>query len=113
MSEETIKQVAGALAAKTMWMRLVAVLLAVNALIMAITIVGLLVAWLPGWMAYLLWKSADSVQVAAGSGDGAALQLALGQLGTYFTIMGVLILIGLVFGAIAFGLGLTAAIMQF
>jgi hypothetical protein len=105
-----IRRCADALANRSFWIRLVAVLMAINALWMAITIVGLLVAWLPGWMAFLLWKTADEVQAASRDGNADALQQGLARLGTYFTIMGVLIMIGLVFGFLAFGLGIMAGL---
>jgi hypothetical protein len=102
---------AEALASRGFWIRLVAVLMAINAFWMAITIVGLLVAWLPAWMAYLLWKTADDVQAAARDGNAEALRQGLGRLGTYFTIMGVLIVIGLLFGFLAVGAGFMGAMM--
>ncbi len=111
MTEETIRRTANALAVKTFWIRLVAILFAINAVLTALTVVGLLIAWLPAWIAYVLWKAADGVQNAAGGGEAAELEASLRHLGTYFTILGVLIIIGMLFALAMFTLGIGAAVL--
>ena len=77
----------------------------------ALSIVGIIVAWLPIWMGVLLFQSASAVERAHQSDDAAALMESLSKLKTYFTIMGVLTLIGLVLMFAAFFFGGMAAIM--
>ena len=82
------------------WMKLVAVLSIIYGAAAAITVVGLIIAWLPIWMGVILYQSATSVEQAMGAGDKEALFRSLAKLKTYFTILGVLSLIGLVLAAV-------------
>lgn len=96
MSEDIIRRCASPLAAKSVWLRLMAILSFIQAGFAALTIIGLLYAWIPAWMGVALWKGTDGVQNAATSGDAAALEQGMAQLGTYFTIMGVMIIVGII-----------------
>jgi len=61
----------------------------------AITIVGILIAWLPIWIGVLLLQSAGAAQRSQAQDDANALIEALSRLKTYFVIQGVLYLIGI------------------
>lgn len=93
------------------WMKLVGVLMIVYGVIMVLTIVGIIIAWLPIWMGVLLFQSASNVEQAYQSGDQMALHTALSKLKTYFTIMGVMSLLGVIMFALSFIFGIGAAIM--
>ena len=93
------------------WMKLVGVLMIIYGAIMALTIVGIIIAWLPIWMGILLFQSASTVEQAYQTGDQMALHTSLSKLKTYFTIMGVMSLLGLVMFALSFLFGIGAAIM--
>ena len=99
----------GLYAAKT-WMKLVAVMMIIYGALVALSIVGIIVAWLPIWMGVLLFQSANLVEQAHNGEDPAALTECLNRLKTYFTIMGILTMIGLVVGAAGFMLGGMAAL---
>jgi len=79
------------------WIKLTAVLSIINGILIALSIVGILIAWLPIWMGVVLYKSASSIESAKESGHKYALVDSLSNIKTYFTIMGVVNLIGLIF----------------
>jgi hypothetical protein len=60
-----------------------------------------LIAWLPIWLGVLLVKSSNNTRSAYLRGDKYALIASLRNVGSYFTIYGVLTLIGLIFSVIA------------
>jgi hypothetical protein len=68
----------------------------------AITVVGLIIAWLPIWQGILLFKAATAAESAQISGDKVQLMESLRQLRTYFTIMGVTIIAGFGLGVLMF-----------
>jgi len=82
------------------WIRLLGVLAIVYGVLVAFTIVGIIIAWLPIWMGVLLYKASTSVETAFRDGDEAALIECFVKLKTFFTIQGVLALIGLVVAGI-------------
>ncbi len=77
------------------WMKLIGTLGIIYGVLMGLTIVGLIVAWLPIWMGILLRGSAQEAQAAYASGDEVAAVTATSKLQTIFKVQGVLILIGL------------------
>ena len=91
-----IKTLSGTLYAGKGWMKLVGVMMIIYGALAVLTIVGILFAWLPIWMGVLLFQSAGAIERAYLAEDEVALQLSLAKLKTYFTITGVLTLIGLV-----------------
>lgn len=81
------------------WMKLSGTLMLIMGILYALTIVGLIIAWLPIWVGVLLRRSANQAQEAYRSGDESAAVTATSSLRTVFTIYGVLTLIGLIFMA--------------
>ena len=65
----------------------------------ALTIVGILFAWLPIWLGLLLFKAAEDAEIAS-KGDPARLEPFIKRLNKYFMIQGIVTLLGLVAGAI-------------
>ncbi len=78
------------------WIKLSAVMLILYGALTALSIVGLLVAWLPIWMGVLLWRAAKAAEQAHDASDEAALLEVQNRLRTYFVVMGVTTLIVLV-----------------
>lgn len=110
MENETaplIRRLSAPLAEGRFWLKLVAVLLIANGVLTAITIVGLIVAWLPIWMGILLFQTAGAIDQAHHHGDEEALIRSQQRLRTFFTISGVLTLIVLAFWLLGmlFGIG--------
>ena len=107
-----IREIAAPLYGAKFWLQLVGVMMIVYGVLTAITIIGIVVAWLPIWLGVLLFQTAKSIEAAYTSEDEPALLAAMGKLKTYFTIMGVLTLIGLVFAVATFFLGGLAGLMS-
>jgi len=82
------------------WIKLLGVMMIIQGIITGLTIVGVLICWLPIWLGVLLFQAAGSVEAAQMTGNKSNLIQALGKLKTYFVINGVLMLVMLI------GLGL-------
>lgn len=106
-----IKTVSEPLYNAKFWMKLVAVMMIIYGVLTALTIVGIIIAWLPIWMGIVLYQSAGLVEKAYLSTDDQAMTMALAKLKTYFTITGVLTLIGLVIGLLSVILGVGTALL--
>lgn len=78
------------------WLKLVGILSIVYGALLAITIIGIIVAWLPIWLGILMFQTGKSIEAAFNNNDKAALMKAMNDLKTYFTIQGILALIGII-----------------
>jgi hypothetical protein len=78
------------------WLKFLGVLSIISGIFQALSIVGLLFAWLPIWMGILLHKAGSSIDSAGRLGDKFAFLHSLDSLRTYFVIQGVLSLLGIV-----------------
>jgi hypothetical protein len=92
----SVSELSAPLAAAKGWMKFVGIMFIIQGALTALTIVGIIIAWLPIWIGVLLLQSAGAVERAHAANDAAALQDSLGKLKTYFVIQGVLYLVGLV-----------------
>ncbi|HTV86423.1 MAG TPA: DUF5362 domain-containing protein [Dyella sp.] len=77
------------------WMKFVGIMFIVQGVVTALTIVGILIAWLPIWTGVLLVQAAGALENAQLSGDAFALKESFAKLRTYFVIQGVLYLVGI------------------
>jgi hypothetical protein len=93
------------------WMKLVGVLMILLGVMYALTIFGIIIAWLPIWMGVLLFQAASNVEQANASGDQTALFTSLSKIKTYFTIMGILTLISVIMMVVGFFLGIGGAML--
>lgn len=84
------------------WMKFVGVVFIIQGALTAITLVGIVIAWLPIWIGVLLMQSAGALERAQLSGDTAAFKESLARLRTYFVIQGVLFLVGIVLSVLYF-----------
>ena len=82
------------------WMKLIGVLLIIGGVLYTLTIVGIIIAWLPIWMGVVLFQAGSSSEQAYFNGDKFSLIRSLTQLKLYFTIMGIMTLISIVFSGI-------------
>jgi hypothetical protein len=95
-ADHLIKEVCGSVAGSATWMKLLGVLLIIDGIFMIITIVGILICWLPIWLGVILFKAAGDAEAA----QGGASQMLLGyvqKINRFFLISGILALIGLIF----------------
>ncbi len=90
----------------TGWMKFMGIMSIIAGCLQALTIFGLVIAWLPIWMGVVLTKAGSKAGEYADKGDFAALEDMTGQLKTYFTISGVLIIV-------SFGLTIVFAVAWF
>jgi len=84
------------------WMKLVGVMYIIGGALQVLTIIGIVIAWLPIWIGILLFQSASAIEQAYEAGNKAAMTRSLSKLKTYFIIMGVLTLIGIIIWLLVF-----------
>ncbi|MFG6666966.1 DUF5362 family protein [Halomonas sp. HNIBRBA4712] len=90
---ELLRDVAEPLYRAKIWMQLIGVMLILGGVLTAITVVGIVIAWIPIWGGVVLMQAAGASKRAYQSGDERELRFALGKLKTHFTIFGVLVLL--------------------
>jgi len=95
------------------WMKFLGVMSIIGGVLQALTIFGIIVAWLPIWTGILLFQSATAVEEAHYTGSEYELIKSLAKLKTYFIIMGVLALLGIVFFVLFFFLGMAGMMFNF
>jgi hypothetical protein len=95
------------------WMQLLAIVSILYGILMALTIVGLIVAWIPIWAGVVLIQAAGASSRAFQSGDALEMKHAMAKLKTYFTIFGVLMLITIILMVVSMIFGIGAGLMGF
>lgn len=95
------------------WMKLIGILSIISGVLYALTIIGIIFAWLPIWMGVILYQAGSSSEQAYFNGDKYSFLKSMNQLKLYFTITGIITLIGIIFmfilvivfvaGGLAFG----------
>ena len=79
------------------WLKFLGVLSIIAGVFQAISIVGILFAWLPIWMGVLMLQAGSAIEAAGKAGDRLAFLRSLTSLKTYFVVQGVLALLGILF----------------
>jgi len=77
------------------WLKFLGVLSIIGGVGLVLSIVGILIAWLPIWMGVLMFQAGSSIDSAGRFGDRFAFLRSLDSLKTYFKLQGVLMLIGI------------------
>ncbi len=95
------------------WIQFLGIVMIIQGILAALTIIGIVFAWLPIWLGVLLFRAAGAVDSAAFTGDKHQFLDALRNLKTYFIINGLVMLISVGFLAVVFFLGGMAALMGF
>lgn len=95
--ENLVREISQPLKNTVGWMRFLGIAMIVYGILMALSIVGLVIAWLPIWLGVLMTRSANRVNEAFYQGNQFALTESLRNLGSYFTINGVMLLISIIF----------------
>jgi hypothetical protein len=93
------------------WMQLLAVVSILYGVLLALTIVGLIVAWIPIWAGVVLMQAAGASSRAFQSGDALEMKQAMAKLKTYFTIFGVLMLISIILMIVSMVFGIGAGLV--
>ena len=110
-----VREVSGPLYQARFWMKLSGVLMIIYGGLTALTIIGIIFAWLPIWLGLLLYQAASSAELARTSGEVEALTQSVDKLRLYFTIMGIIMLVGVVLtvGVVMIGgLAMMAGMME-
>ena len=94
------------------WLKFLGILSIIQGIMLALSLIGIIIAWLPIWIGVILYQSATTIESAHVSGDKEMLRRALDKLKLYFTIQGIMTLIGLVIGAMAMTMGVFGAILE-
>lgn len=79
-----------------LWLILPAVMYVLAGILQGITIIGLIVAWLPIWLGVLLFQANKALETARVTGYRNDLVIAVEKLTMYFRINGILFLLGLI-----------------
>ncbi|MFQ5628014.1 MAG: DUF5362 family protein [bacterium] len=107
-----VKEISSPLFESRGWMKLIGVLAIVQGGLIALSIVGIIIAWLPIWMGVILYQSSSTIEQAMHTGDKQSVILSLQKIKLYFTITGVITLIGIAIVALAFAMGLFGILME-
>lgn len=87
----------------TGWLTFLGWMFIVIGALYCLTIIGVIIGWLPLWTGILLKGAADKLKQGFQTGNEADLHAASKNLSTYFVIVGVITLIGLVINVLYFG----------
>jgi len=93
------------------WMQLIGVMMILSGVLTALSIIGIVIAWIPIWAGVVLMQAAGAVHRAYNSGEANEASYAMGKLRTYFTIFGVLMLIYIILFVIGMLFGIGAGMM--
>ncbi len=94
--ENLVKEISYPLFSSKGWIKFLGILMLIYGIFVAISIVGIVIAWLPIWLGVLLIQTSSRIEQAQAQGNKAALIKAQNSLSTYFTVYGVLALIGII-----------------
>ena len=83
------------------WMKFMGVMTIIGGCLQVLSIFGIVIAWLPIWMGVVLTKAGAKAVEYADKGDFASLEGLTGQLKTYFTISGILIIVSFALAIVA------------
>ena len=111
--QQLVREVSAPLFAAKGWMKFLGVLMIIYGVLIALTVVGIIICWLPIWIGVLLFQAATAAESTQASGSKMELYGAMSKLKTYFTIYGVLALRGLVVSIIAIFIGGLASLVPF
>jgi len=92
------------------WIKILGVISIIYGVLVALSIVGIIIAWLPIWMGILLFKAGSQIEEAKNTGNKHNLMESLSKIKTYFIISGVLTIIGLALAIIAVIVGFIAGL---
>ena len=106
-----VSRVMSPLNASAGWMKLLGTMSIIYGVLTALSIIGLLFAWLPIWMGVLTRKAAVQAQVAYASGDENAAVASTDSLRIIFKVQGIILLIMLIFWAVMITIGIVAIIV--
>ena len=75
------------------WLKLLGIVSIIGGALNALSIIGILWAWVPIWLGVIMVQAGSRAGEYADKGDMASLEGMTGQLKTYFTISGILMIV--------------------
>lgn len=93
MADQPVQALSTPLYQSKGWMKLLAIVFIISGALIALSIIGIIIAWVPIWIGVVLFQAASATEQAYNSGSSDAMLLAQNKLKSYFTIMGVFTLI--------------------
>ncbi len=88
-----VQELSAPLASGRGWIKFLAILTIIGGALQALTIVGIIFAWLPIWLGVLLFQSASGMEQASINGDATTFVTAQNKLRLYFMIQAILIIV--------------------
>jgi hypothetical protein len=85
----------------TGWMKFIGIMTIIGGALNALSIVGILWAWIPIWLGIVLTQAGSRAREYADKGDMASLEGMTGKLKSYFMLSGILIIVSIAVGIIA------------
>jgi len=92
------------------WLKFLGILSIIGGAFQALTIIGIIFAWLPIWMGVILYQAGDKAEQYINAKEEGILVEFMGKLNTYFTIMGVLALVGIGLAVLTIAIAIIAGI---
>lgn len=112
MNEVNLRSIIEPLHRGKFWMQLLGVVSILYGVLMALSIFGILIAWIPVWSGVLLMQVAGATTRVYETGDALEMRRVMTKLKLYFTIFGVLMLLGIVIMVLAMIFGIGAGLMM-
>ena len=118
VSEQVVGSIANEIARAKGWIKFIGIVMIIGGAINALTIVGIVFAWLPIWMGVLLTQVAGAGQKFIDERDMNALQQIIAKLRVFFLIQGIAIIVGIILAIVMvvfyviFGLALLGILTQ-
>ena len=78
------------------WLKFVGVMSIIDGVLLVLTVYGTLVAWIPIWLGFLCFQSANAIENANHSDSEESMMRALSKIATGIIIVGVVNLVGIV-----------------
>ncbi len=79
------------------WLKFLGIMSIISGIFQAISIAGIIIAWLPIWMGVLMYQAGSNIESATTLGDKFSFLRSMDSLKTYFVLQGVLSLLGILF----------------
>lgn len=92
------------------WIKLLGVLSIIGGITTALSVVGIVVAWIPIWMGVILLQVASKTEEYKITKEPEAIEEAMSKLKTYFVLQGVVALVGIIITVIAIVITITSGL---
>ena len=96
VEERVVKEISYPIFSSKGWIKFLGIIMLIYGVLAALSIVGIIIAWLPIWLGVLLLQVSSKTEMAQLTGNKEALIKAQNSLSTYFTIYGVLAAVGII-----------------